>query len=148
MRGERELTAKLGRKPTDEEIAEAVTLPLKQVREVRDAARTVASLDRPVGEDEETSLGDLFVSEHDQPDTVMEVSLQEEAVRGAVSELPDRERQVVKLRYGLNGDPDPKSIEEVVRRLGISRERVREIESEALERLSRMREIESLRAAA
>jgi RNA polymerase primary sigma factor len=148
MRTERELGAKLGRQPSDDEVARAAELPLDQVREVRDAARAVTSLDRPVGEAEETSLGDLIVGDHAQPEAVMEVSLREDTVRKAVAELPEREREVVKLRYGLDGDPDPKSIEEVVRRLGISRERVRRIESDALARLARMREVGSLRAAA
>jgi len=148
VRTERELAAKLGRQPTDQEVSLAAKLPLQQVREVRDAARAVTSLDKPVGEAEETTLGELFIGNRDQPEAVMEVSLREDTVRKAVSELPEREREVVKLRYGLDGDPDPKSIEEVVRRLGISRERVRRIESDALARLSRMREVDSLRAAA
>jgi RNA polymerase primary sigma factor len=65
-----------------------------------------------------------------------------------VGELPEREREVLKLRYGLNGGPLPKSIEDVVRQLGIPRDQVRRIESRALERLSRMREVEALNAAA
>ena len=69
------------------------------------------------------------------------MSLREDAVRRAVSELPDTEREVVKLRYGLDGDPDPKSIEEVVRRLDIPRENVKRLESRALRRLARMREL-------
>ena len=74
---------------------------------------------------------------------MVEVSLREEAVRRAVSELPDPERSVVKLRYGLNGDPDPASIEEVVRRLGMPRDHVKRVESRALRRLSQIREIEA-----
>jgi RNA polymerase primary sigma factor len=147
-RAERELAAKLGRPPTDEEIAEAAQLPMKQVQDVRDAARVLTSLDRPVGEDEETTLGQLFESDEPGPEEIVSVSLQEDAVRRAVAELPEPERQVVSLRYGLNGGPDPKSIEEVVRELGMSREQVKEVESEALERLSRMREIGSLKEAA
>jgi RNA polymerase primary sigma factor len=143
-RAERELAVELGRPPTDEEIAERAEIPVKQVGEVREAARVLTSLDRPVGEEDETTLGELF--ETDQPDVeeTVEVSLREDAVRRAVSELPDPEREVVKLRYGLNGDPDPKSIEEVVRRLDMSRENVKRVESRALRRLARMREIGSL----
>ena len=70
-----------------------------------------------------------------------------EVLRRAVSELPERERDVVKLRYGLNGDIEPASLEEIGRRLGITRERVRQIEADALERLAVRREIEALRAA-
>jgi RNA polymerase primary sigma factor len=147
-RAERALAIELGRPPTDEEIAKATEVPIKQVREVREAARVLTSLDRPVGEEDETSLGDLF--ETDQPDVeeTVEVSLREDAVRRAVSELPDTEREVVKLRYGLDGDPDPKSIEEVVRRLDISRENVKRLESRALRRLARMRELAGLGEAA
>jgi RNA polymerase primary sigma factor len=78
----------------------------------------------------------------------VDVSLREEAVRRAVSELPDPERAVVRLRYGLDGDPDPKSIEEVVRQLGLPRDHVKRVESQALKRLSQMREIEALDEAA
>jgi RNA polymerase primary sigma factor len=147
-RAERALATELGRSPTDEEIAERAEVPVNQVREVRDAARVLTSLDRPVGEEEETTLGEMF--EADQPDVeeTVEVSLREDAVRRAVSELPDPEREVVKLRYGLDGDPDPKSIEEVVRRLDMSRENVKRVESRALRRLARMREIGSLGEAA
>ncbi len=146
-RAERELAVELGRAPTDEEIAERTQVPMKQVNEVRDAARVLTSLDRPVGEEEETTIGQLVESDEDVAETVA-VSLREDAVRRAVSELPDPERAVVKLRYGLNGDPDPQSIEEVVRRLGMPREHVRRVETQALKRLSEMREIESLSEAA
>jgi DNA-directed RNA polymerase sigma subunit (sigma70/sigma32) len=78
----------------------------------------------------------------------VEVSLREDAIRRAVAELPDPERAVVKLRYGLNGDPGPKSIEEVVRQLGMPRDHVRRVESQALRRLARMREIDSIDEAA
>jgi RNA polymerase primary sigma factor len=144
-RAERDLALRLGRQTTEEEVIEAVKLPPKQVREVRDAARTVASLDRPVGEQEDVSLGDLFESDEPQPEELVEVSLRKEALRQAVADLPDREREVVKLRYGI-GDGEPKTIDEVVRRLGISRERVRRIEAEALGRLARMREMRALAA--
>jgi RNA polymerase primary sigma factor len=147
-RAERELAAKLGRPATDEEIAEAAKLPLEQVRDVRDAARVLTSLDRPVGEEEETTLGELFQSGEPEPAEVVSVSLREDAVRRAVAELPDPQREVVKLRYGINGGPNPKSIDDVVRELGMTRQEVRAAESEALKRLARMREIESLKEAA
>jgi RNA polymerase primary sigma factor len=145
-RAERELTPKLGRPPTDDEVAEAAKLPLKQVREVREAARAVTSLDRPMA-DSETSLGELMAGEDAGPEEEVTVSLDMDVLRRAVSQLPERERNVVKLRYGLNGDIEPKSLEEIGRRLGITRERVRQIEAEALERLAVQREIEALRAA-
>jgi RNA polymerase primary sigma factor len=147
-RAERELAAKLGRPPTEEEIAKAANVSPKQAREVREAARVLTSLDRPVGEEEETTLGELFRSDEPEPAELLSLSLREDAVRRAVAELPEREREVVKRRYGLNGGPDPQSIEDIVRELGISRAQVRAAESEALKRLARMREIGALEAPA
>jgi RNA polymerase primary sigma factor len=146
-RAERELTAKLGRPPTDDEIAATAKLPIKQVREVRQAARAVTSLDKPVGSDSDTTFGDLFSGSADAPEEEVTVSLTEQALRKAVAGLPDREREVIKLRYGMNGTEDPKSLEEIGRRLGLTRERVRQIEANALERLAVNREIDALRAA-
>ncbi len=147
-RAERTLTLKLERQPTNEELARETKLPLKQVREVRSAARTVASLDRPLGEDNAASLGDLIPADVGSPDEEIHVSLLEETLRAALAELPDREREVLRLRYGLNSDADPQSLDEIGRRLGVTRERVRQIESEALQRLAVMREIEGLHSAA
>jgi RNA polymerase primary sigma factor len=146
-RAERELTASLGRPPTEEEIAKQARLPLKQVSEVRQAARAVTSLDKPVGTDEGAALGELMAGEAPGPDEEVTVSLGLDTLREAVAKLPDRERDVVKMRYGLNGDVEPASLEEISRRLGLTRERVRQLESAALERLAVQREIEALRAA-
>jgi RNA polymerase primary sigma factor len=137
-------TAKFGRPPTDEEVAKHAKLSLKHVAEVRAAARAVTSLDRPIGEEGDASFGDLFAGEGPEPAEEVHVSLSENAVRHAVETLPDREREVVKLRYGMDGDPDPKSLEEIGRILGLTRERVRQIEAQALERLAERREIEAL----
>ncbi|HET9324396.1 MAG TPA: sigma-70 family RNA polymerase sigma factor [Gaiellaceae bacterium] len=145
-RAERELMVKLGRPATEEEIAKAAKLPLKQVREVRQAARAVTSLDRPVGEGE-ASFGDLMAGEEAPPEEHIEVSLEQDVLRRAIANLPEREQEVLKLRYGLNGDGDPKSLEEIGRRMGVTRERVRQLEAAALERLAVNREIEALRAA-
>ncbi|HEX2292743.1 MAG TPA: sigma-70 family RNA polymerase sigma factor [Gaiellaceae bacterium] len=145
-RAERELLAKHGKPPTEEELAKQARLPLKQVREVREAARAVTSLDRPVGEGE-TAYGDLFAGDEAPPEERLNVSLEQDVLRRAVAKLPDREREVLRLRYGLNGDGDPKSLEEIGRRLGLTRERVRQLEANALERLAVNREIEALRAA-
>jgi RNA polymerase primary sigma factor len=147
VRAERELRAKLGREPTDEEIAKATKLRLDQLREVRSAARAVTSLDRPVGEAGDTSFGDLVATEDSPgPEDEVRVALGYEALQRALSDLPDREREVVRLRYGLNGDSDPASLEEIGRRLGVTRERVRQIEAQALERLAVNRELEALAA--
>jgi RNA polymerase primary sigma factor len=146
-RAERELVAKLERAPTDEEIATASKLPLKQVREVRAAARAVASLDKPVGEDESASYGDLFASEERTPDEQVELELTEKALHDAIADLSEREQQILNLRYGLSGAADPKSLEEIGRIMGITRERVRQLESEALRRLAERREIAAIKAA-
>jgi RNA polymerase primary sigma factor len=146
-RAARELIAKLEREPTDEEIAKAAELPLDQVEEVREAVRTITSLDRPVGEEGETAFGELIPSDEPEPEEEVDVSLREQTLRRALELLPERERDVVKLRYGINGD-QPTPLRETGRRLGISPERVRQIESRALEHLAMNREIESLHEAA
>jgi RNA polymerase primary sigma factor len=146
-RAERTLAPKLGRQPTDEEIAEQAKLPLKQLREVREAARAITSLDRPLGAESDAAFGDLFASEHAQPEEELTVSLEQDVLRRAVSQLPDREREVLKRRYGLNGDEDPASLDAIGRELGITRERVRQIEASALEQLAVNREIEALKVA-
>jgi RNA polymerase primary sigma factor len=146
-RAERDLLTKLGRQPTEEEIAKTAKLPLKQVLEVRDAARAVTSLDRPLTSESDTSLGDVVGVGATELEEEVHVSLTEETLRKAVAELPDREQAVIKLRYGLDGDEDPKSLEEIGRRLGLTRERVRQIEAQALQRLAVKREIDALRAA-
>jgi RNA polymerase primary sigma factor len=143
-RAERELLTKLERPPTDEEVAKKAKLSLKHVKEVRAAARAVTSLDRPVGQDGDASFGDLIAGEATEPSEEVHVSLAERAVRSAVETLPDRERAVVKLRYGMNGDRDPQSLEEIGRTLGITRERVRQIEAQALARLAERREVAAL----
>ena len=147
-RAERELALKRERNPTDAEIARAAKLPVKQVREVRQAARAVASLDKPVGGESDTAYGDLFAGSAAEPEEEVHVNLAEDAVRRAVAELPDRERDVIARRYGINGERDPKSLEEIGRELGLTRERVRQIESDALQRLAVNRELEALREAA
>ena len=146
-RAERELVAKHERAPTDEEVGQKAKLPIKQVREVREAARAVASLDKPVGEDDSASYGDLFASDEATPDEQVEVELTEKALHDAVSELSEREQRILDLRYGLSGEADPKSLEEIGRILGITRERVRQVEADALRRLAERREIAALKAA-
>ncbi|MET0608469.1 MAG: sigma-70 family RNA polymerase sigma factor, partial [Gaiellaceae bacterium] len=146
-RAERALAPKLGRQPTEEEVAKQAKLPLKQVREVREAARAITSLDRPVGSENEASLGELFAAEQAPPEEEVTVSLEQDVLRRAVAQLPDREREVVKRRYGLNGDRDPASLDAIGRELGLTRERVRQIEARALEQLAVNREVEALKVA-
>jgi RNA polymerase primary sigma factor len=145
---ERELATKLGRDPTEEEISEAVEIPVDEVAEIRAAARPLASLDQPVGEDGETAMGDLLPSEaaSDPGEEVVE-SFGERAVKNAVESLPGNERKVVELRYGLGGSA-PTPLRETGQRLGISAERVRQIEERALERLSEEADLAALRDAA
>jgi RNA polymerase primary sigma factor len=147
-RAERELATALGRQPTEDEVAKRAKLPLKQVREVRQAARAVTSLDKPIGAENEGFFGELVAADQETPEEEVTYSLQEEALRRAVDDLPEREREVVRLRYGLNGDHDPKSLEAISRELGMTRERVRQIEAEALELLAVHRELDAMSDAA
>jgi RNA polymerase primary sigma factor len=143
-RAERELIVELDRAPTDEEIAARAKLRPKHVKEVRAAARTVASLDKAVGDDSDTAFGDLVAREAGSVEEEVVVSLGDDALHRAIATLPPREQEVIRLRYGLNGDEDPKSLEEIGRRLGVTRERVRQIETQALSRLLQQREIAAL----
>ena len=139
-KAERELNAELERPPTDHEVAKRAKLPLKQVREVRTAARTVASLDKPTLEGD-TPFGDIVATASTDVEEEIVLGLGVDAVRRAVDRLPDIEKDIIKRRYGLDGDPDPQSLEQIGRTLGMSRERVRQIESRALERLAEEREV-------
>jgi RNA polymerase primary sigma factor len=147
-RAERELAPALGRQPTDEEIAKRAKLPLKQVREVRQAARAVTSLDKPLGDENAGTMSELVAHDAVTPEEEVQVSLQQDALHRAVAALPEREREVVTLRYGLSAETDPESLEAIGRRLGLTRERVRQIEATALERLAVNRELEALSDAA
>jgi RNA polymerase primary sigma factor len=144
---ERELIRALGRDPSDDEIAERLGVPVRHVRQARQASRTVTSLDRPVGEDGETAFGELMPSERPAPEEEVETSRRATILRRAVAELPDREREVLILRYGMDGG-EPAPLREIGRRLGITQERVRQIESRALARLAAARELASLTEAA
>jgi RNA polymerase primary sigma factor len=142
-RAERTLWMELGREPTLDEIAEEASLPIEQAREVKAAARASASLDQPVGEQEDAVFGDFVAGDEPLPEERVEVSLRSQALAVALQALPDRERQVLVLRYGLV-DSEPKTLEEIGRRLGLTRERVRQVEVESLRRLSKLQEMERL----
>ncbi len=146
-RADRELSLRLGREPTDAEIAEHAKLETGHVAETRAAARAVTSLDRPVGAEQESSLGDLLPSEGVEPAEEVEVNLREAILRQAIADLPAREREVVALRYGIGGG-EPKPLREIGRQLGLTQERVRQIEAQALDRLARDREVAGLSQAA
>ena len=108
----------------------------------------VTSLDRPVGESGEAAFGDLLPSDAAPPEEEVHVSLREGAVRRALGGLSDVEREIVELRYGLDGEQQPVGVQEIGRRLGLRQTEVRALERRALERLSTVREIEALREAA
>jgi RNA polymerase primary sigma factor len=146
-RAQRDLAAQLGREPTDEEIAKAAELTLEELAEARAASRVVTSLDRPVGEGEETPFGALLASDERGPDEEVDIILREDALMRALDQLPEREREVVKLRYGVGGD-DPAPLSETGRRLGISQDTVRRLERKALAELAASRELEAMRPAA
>jgi RNA polymerase primary sigma factor len=140
-RAERTLWTQLGREPTLEEIAEEASLPIHQALEVRAAARASASLDQPIGEQDDAVFGDFVAGDGPLPEEEVEVSLRSQALNAALLSLPERERQVLVLRYGLE-DSEPKTLEEIGRRLGLTRERVRQIELESLRRLAGVREMQ------
>ena len=142
---ERTLTAELGREPSEQEIAESARLPIEQVRDVRESARPVGSLDVPVGENQDQSLGDLLVCEDREPGEEVEAALRDHSLRCAIRKLPEPERLVVVLRYGIGGDP--KTIEQVMDVLDLSRDRVRRLESRALAQLAHTPELAGMRAA-
>jgi RNA polymerase primary sigma factor len=140
QRAERYLWTQLAREPSLEEIAEEAGLPLHQAIEVRAAARASTSLDQPIGEQEDAVFGDLVAGEDPLPDEETERRLQKEALDRALESLPERDRRVLELRYGLRGE-EPHTLEHIGRRLGLTRERVRQIEVESLARLASLRDI-------
>jgi len=146
-RARRELTAKLGRDPSDEEIAAETGLELELVLEAAKADREPTSLDLPVGDDGETSLGALIATEEASPHEEVADTLRHEAVQKAIETLPDKERTVIHLRFGTGGEP-PQTLSEVGKRLGLSSTRARELEEQALRRLSRESSLAALREAA
>jgi RNA polymerase primary sigma factor len=147
-RVERELAVKLGREPTDEEVIAEAGISERELEQVREAARAVTSLDKPIGDENGGELGDLVaIADESTPEDEVVVSLREEILRRAVSKLPEQQRRVVELRYGFD-DVEPMTLADVGRTLGISPERVRDIERLALEQLAVNREVEGLREAA
>jgi RNA polymerase primary sigma factor len=144
-RAERLLWTQLGREPTLEEIADEAGLPLQQAREVKAAARASTSLDQPVGDQDDAVLGDFVPGDGPLPEDQVAESLRSQTLATALGALADRERQVIVLRYGLE-DADPKTLEEIGKRLGLTRERVRQIEVEALRRLAALHEMQAVAA--
>jgi RNA polymerase primary sigma factor len=147
QRADAELQLRLGRPPTDEEVAAEANLRVEDVPLLRDLARTVTSLDRPVGEDGEASFGELLPSGGPTPDEELETTTRDRLVRRALQGLPEDERRVVALRFGVDLRK-PVGVQETAKRLGIRQPEVRALERRALERLASVRELEALREAA
>jgi RNA polymerase primary sigma factor len=144
---ERKLAVELGRQPTEEEIAARVDLPLDEVADIRRADRGPTSLNQGVGEDAETELGDLISADGPSIEEEVASDLDGERLRSAVDTLPEVERNVITLRFGLDRD-EPQALRETGRRLGLSSERVRQLEDRALRRLARDDAVAALREAA
>ncbi len=147
-RVERELQTSLGREPTIEEIAEGAELTPADVQDLRDAARIVTSLDRPVGDDNATSLGELVADDAAGPGEEVFLKMREKLVHDTIAQLPETERRVLQMRYGINGTSEPQTLARIGREIGVSAERVRQIEERALQHLSLRRELQSLSEAA
>jgi RNA polymerase primary sigma factor len=145
---EHRLAAALSQDPTDEQIAAAAELDVEQVREIRATSRVVASLDRTIDEAGGTALGDLMASPAPGPHETVEDGAVATVVRATIGELPERERRVIELRFGLGADAEPRPLSHVGRELGISSERVRQIEERVLDDLSARLELRALRDAA
>jgi RNA polymerase primary sigma factor len=144
---ESELSAKLQREPTDEEIAAVAELPLDEVMELRELNRAMTSLDQPVGDDGETALGELLPSELPEPLEEVSDADRDRRVNALVRDLPEEERNVISLRFGLTGD-EPRTLRQTGMELGITTERARQLEAKGLERLADSPELEALREAA
>jgi RNA polymerase primary sigma factor len=144
---ERQLVQKLGREPEPAEIAEELRWPVSDVRDIQRVSQLPVSLEKPVGDEDESELGD-FVADDAVLEPFEEASehLQKEGVQKALGALPERERRVIELRYGLGGT-EPLTLEEVGRAFGVTRERIRQIENNTLKKLQRLPEAQMLREA-
>jgi RNA polymerase primary sigma factor len=144
---ERQLVQRLGREPEPEEIAAELRWPLAEVREILRIAQMPISLEKPVGDEDDSELGD-FVADQTVAEPFEEASdhMQKEGVRRALAALPERDRQVIELRYGLSG-VEPLTLEEVGHTLGVTRERIRQIENNTLKKLQHLPEAQMLRDA-
>jgi RNA polymerase primary sigma factor len=142
---ERQLVQRLGREPTAEEIARELRCSPREVRDVLRISQLPISLEKPIGEEEDSALGDFVQDESaESPFESATVIMQKEDVRHALDALPERERQVIVMRYGLNGGR-PRTLEEVGRAFNVTRERIRQIENNTLKKLQRLPEAQRLR---
>jgi RNA polymerase primary sigma factor len=144
---ERQLVQSLGREPSAEEIAAELRCSPREVRDVLRISQLPVSLEKPIGEEEDSSLGDFVEDETaESPFETATVIMQRENVWHALSVLPDRERQVLEMRYGLTGHR-PLTLEEVGQAFGVTRERIRQIENNTLKKLQKLPEAQRLRDA-
>jgi RNA polymerase primary sigma factor len=144
---ERQLVQRLGREPSPEEIAEELEMTTEEVREILRMSQLPVSLEKPIGEEEDSSLGDFVEDEAaESPFDTAQLLLRREDVVNALNALPRREREVIELRYGLLGG-EPRTLEEVGRAFGVTRERIRQIENNTLKKLEHLPEAQALRDA-
>jgi RNA polymerase primary sigma factor len=142
---ERQLVQRLGREPRPDEIAEELEMTTEEVREILRMSQLPVSLEKPIGEEEESELGDFVEDESaESPFDTATLSLRREDVEHALSALPERERQVIELRFGLRGT-QPCTLEEVGRAFGVTRERIRQIENNTLKKLESLPEAQGLK---
>ena len=142
---ERQLVQRLGREPQPDEIALELEMTTEEVREILRMAQLPVSLEKPIGEEEESELGDFVQDEQaESPFDTASVQLRREDIEKALDSLPDRERKVIELRFGLTG-AQPCTLEEVGRAFGVTRERIRQIENNTLKRLETLPEAQGLR---
>lgn len=134
-RARQRLEAQLGRQPTVEELAEAAQLKLSHAEEALEAVEASVSLNQTIG-DGDQEFGEMFAdSTADDPIELADISLERERLRDALAELDERERRVLELRFGLGETGEATSLEEIGRQLGYTRERIRQLEANALRRL-------------
>ena len=142
---ERQLVQRLGREPRPDEIAHELDMTTEEVREILRMAQHPVSLEKPIGEEEESELGDFVQDDQaESPFDTASLSLRREDIERALDSLPERERKVIELRYGLNGEP-PCTLEEVGRAFGVTRERIRQIENNTLKKLESLPEAQGLK---
>ena len=142
---ERQLVQKLGREPEPHEIAAELEITVREVRDILRVAQMPVSLEKPVGDEDESELGDFVADEQtEEPFEAATENLQREDIQRALDALPERERQVIELRYGLRGH-EPLTLEEVGRAFGVTRERIRQIENNTLKKLKQLPEAQRLR---
>ena len=136
-RSARDLVQKLGRDPTPEELAAETHMPVERIREIQRISREPVSMETPVGDEEDSSLGD-FIRDDTTPVPADEAArtMLREQIREILTDLTDREQQVLRLRYGLDDDRS-RTLEEVGKQLNVTRERIRQIEAKALRKLKR-----------